>query len=95
MSGSLLLGDKTATQGDMYAMKGGEKKVFLVPAFQETSFTKKPFDLRDKKILKFDRDKADTLTLVRGADSWTWRARAANGKSSSRWPAATTARLRA
>ncbi len=67
-SGTLLLGDKTAMQGDMYAMKGGEKKVFLVPAFQESSFTKKTFDLRDKKILKFDRDKADALTLVRGAE---------------------------
>jgi hypothetical protein len=65
VSGTLVLGDKTAMQGDMYAMKGGEKKVFLVPAFQETSFAKKSFDLRDKKILKFDRDKADTLSLMR------------------------------
>ena len=68
-SGSLLLGDKTPTTSDMYAKKGDDKKVFLVPAFQETSFNKKPFDLRDKKILKFDRDKADSLTLVRGKDS--------------------------
>ena len=35
-SGSLTLGEKTPTMGDMYAMKGGDKKVFLVPAFQET-----------------------------------------------------------
>ncbi|MEO8677932.1 MAG: DUF4340 domain-containing protein [Vicinamibacterales bacterium] len=65
-SGSIALGEKTPTLGDMYAIKGGDKKVFLVPAFQETSFTKKPFDLRDKKILKFDRDKADSLSMVRG-----------------------------
>ena len=53
----------------MYAQKNDEKKVFLVSAFQETSFNRKPFDLRDKKILKFDRDKADTLTMARGTSS--------------------------
>lgn len=68
-SGSIVLGDKTPTLGDMYALKGGDKKVFLVPAFQETTFTKKPFDLRDKKILKFDREKADGLSMVRGSES--------------------------
>ena len=59
-SGSLLLGDKNATQGEMYAVKNGEKRVFLVSSFQETNFNRTPFDLRDKKILKFDREKADT-----------------------------------
>ena len=43
----------------MYAQKGGEKRVFLVSSFQETNFNRTPFDLRDKKILKFERDKAD------------------------------------
>ncbi len=69
VNGSLKLGDKNATQGEMYAQKNDEKKVFLVSAFQETSFNRKPFDLRDKKILKFDRDKADTLTMARGTSS--------------------------
>lgn len=69
VSGSIALGEKTPTMGDMYAIKGGDKKVFLVPAFQETSFTKKSFDLRDKKILKFDRDKADSLSMVRGTEA--------------------------
>jgi hypothetical protein len=68
-SGSIVLGDKTPTMSDMYAIKGGDKKVFLVPAFQETTFTKKPFDLRDKKILKFDREKADSLSMVRQASA--------------------------
>src|SRR4030095_5337054 len=36
---------------------------------QESNFNKKPFDLRDKKILKFDRDKADSLTMARGTES--------------------------
>lgn len=68
-SGSFKLGNKNATQGELYAMKGGENKVFLVSSFQESSFNREPFALRDKKILKFDREKADTLTLAKGGDS--------------------------
>jgi hypothetical protein len=65
VSGSLRLGRKTPTQGEMYAQKNGEKAVFLVSSFQETNFNRTPFDLRDKKILKFDREKADAVTLIR------------------------------
>jgi hypothetical protein len=68
-SGTLRLGNKNATQGEIYALKNDEKRVFLVSAFQETSFNRTPFDLRDKKILKFDRDKADSLTIAKGATS--------------------------
>src|SRR5689334_17246897 len=67
--GKLRLGNKNATQGEMYALKNDEKRVFLVSAFQETSFNRTPFDLRDKKILKFDRDKADSLVLSKGTAS--------------------------
>jgi len=66
VTGSLMLGDKNATQGEIYALKGGDKEVFLVSSFQESNFNRTPFDLRDKKILKFDREAADTLTLARG-----------------------------
>jgi len=68
-SGKLRLGNKNATQGEMYALKNDEKRVFLVSAYQETSFNRTPFDLRDKKILKFDRDKADSLVLSKGTAS--------------------------
>jgi hypothetical protein len=68
-SGKLRLGNKNATQGEMYALKNDEKRVFLVSAYQETSFNRTPFDLRDKKILKFDRDKADSLVLVKDKNS--------------------------
>ena len=68
-AGTLKLGNKNATQGEIYAIKNDEKRVFLVSAFQETSFNRKPFDLRDKKILKFDRDKADSLVLAKGAST--------------------------
>ena len=68
-SGTLKLGNKNATQGEIYAVKNDEKRVFLIASFQETSFNRKPFDLRDKKILKFDRDKADSLVLAKGANT--------------------------
>ncbi len=60
----LHLGDKTATGGDMYARKPGENKVFLVSSFVETTFDRTSFDLRDKSILQFERDKADRVDVV-------------------------------
>ena len=68
-SGTLKLGNKNATQGEIYALKNDDQRVFLISAFQETSFNRKPFDLRDKKILKFDRDNADSLVLAKGASA--------------------------
>ena len=66
-TGELHLGDKTATQSDVYALKPGEKRVFLVPAFHETTFAKKPFDLRDKRILNFERDKIESVEIAQGS----------------------------
>jgi len=63
---TLLLGNKSPTGGDMYAQRGGEKAVFLVPAYVESSFDKKPFDMRDKTVLKFDRDTASRLEIAHG-----------------------------
>ena len=68
-SGSFKLGNKNPTQSEIYAMKGGDNTVVLVSAFQESSFNKEPFALRDKRILKFDREKADTLALVKGGNT--------------------------
>ncbi len=59
----LKLGSKTPTGGDMYAQRGNDPKVFLVPAYLESSFDRKAFDLRDKSLLAFDRDKVDRLEL--------------------------------
>jgi hypothetical protein len=62
-AGEILIGDKTATGTDLYAAKAGEKRVFLVPSYQENSFNKKPFDLRDKRILTIKRDDIDLLDV--------------------------------
>lgn len=82
-SGELHIGDKTPTSSDVYAMKPGEPRVFLIPAFNETTFAKKTFDLRDKRVLHFERDKVDTielsqdgpaLQLARSGSDWTLKA---------------------
>lgn len=60
------LGEKTPTGGDLYARVPGQNRVVLVSSFLESTFNKDPFALRDKAVLKFDRDKADGLELVKG-----------------------------
>jgi hypothetical protein len=60
----LLVGEKSPTGGDMFAMRNGEKKVFLIPAFQESTFNKSTFDLREKTVLKFEREKVDGLDIL-------------------------------
>lgn len=75
----LLIGEKTATGGDLFAKLGTEKKVFLVPAFQEQTFNKGLFELRDKTLLAFNHDKLDgievtapgkTLVLAKSGADW-------------------------
>jgi hypothetical protein len=75
----LLVGDKTATQSSLYAKLPGEKKVFLISSSFDATFNRNTFDLRDKSILAFDRDKVDRLeiqhdttaaALVRAGNEW-------------------------
>ena len=76
----LLLGDKTATSGDLYVKLPNEKKVFLIAGSYDASFDRSTFDLRQKSLLTFDRDKVDWLTvespgkavvLTRANGEWT------------------------
>jgi hypothetical protein len=60
----LLLGDKNATGGELYAKLPGSKRVFLISSFLETTFNKTTFDLRDKTILSFDRARVDAVEIV-------------------------------
>lgn len=62
-SGKLLLGGKTPTGSNFYAMKGDEKRVFLVAEFQNVSLNKSTFDLRDKSVMKIERDKVDGVEI--------------------------------
>lgn len=65
----LFIGEKTPTGGDLFAKRNDEKKVFLIGSSQESSFNKSAFDLREKSILKLDRDKIDSLDLVAGTQT--------------------------
>ena len=75
------LGEKTPTGGDLYARVPGQKRVFLVSSFLDSTFNKTPFALRDKTILKIERDKADSLEIVEGRPAFSWPRRDRTGCS--------------
>ena len=60
---TVLLGAKSPTGSDLYAKLPDKPRVFLVPSFIEANFNKSTFDLRDKTILKVDRDKLDHVEI--------------------------------
>lgn len=59
----LLVGDKTATSGDLYAKYPDQKRVFLIPGSFYASFDLGTFDLRQKSVMTFDREKVDRITV--------------------------------
>lgn len=75
----LLIGNKTPTGGDLYAKVGGVPTVFLIGAYLEDTFNRKPFDLREKTALKFTREDVSMITLAQGA------ARVALARTGSEW----------
>ena len=62
----LFIGEKTPTGGDFFAKRNADKKVFLIAASNDTSFNRTTFDLRDKTLIKFDREKVDALDVTAG-----------------------------
>src|ERR1051326_8437291 len=76
---TLLIGQKTPTGANLFAKKGNEKRVFTIPSFQEQTFNRSTFDLRDKSVVKLERDKVDhveitadnkTLELAKSGGDW-------------------------
>ncbi len=76
----LLIGQKTPTGANLFAKKNDEKRVFTIASFQDQTFNRSTFDLRDKTALKFDRDKVDhvdvsadnkALELAKAGGDWT------------------------
>lgn len=61
---TLLVGDRTATGGDLYAKLEGQSRIFLIPSFLETSLDRTTFQLRDKAITSLDRNAVDTLSII-------------------------------
>jgi Domain of unknown function (DUF4340) len=62
----LLIGEKSPTGSDLFAKRNDDKKVFLIPAFQETTLNRSTFELRDKTVLTFERDRVDGLDVKSG-----------------------------
>lgn len=62
----LQLGQKTPSGTDVYAKLPDSKKVFLISSFLDSTFNRGTFDLRDKSVLKLDRDKIDALDVTAG-----------------------------
>jgi hypothetical protein len=60
---ALLIGQKTPTGADLYARVPDKPRVFLVSSYLESTFNKSSFDLRDKTILKIDREKVDRMEI--------------------------------
>jgi hypothetical protein len=73
----LEIGDKSPTGSDLYAKRADSKRVFLIPAYLDSTFNHKTFDFRDKTVLKVDREKVDTLEIA--TDKRTERFEKKNG----------------
>ena len=62
----LQIGQKTPAGTDVYAKLPDSKRVFLIPSFLDSTFNRSTFDLRDKTVLKLDREKVDALEVNAG-----------------------------
>jgi uncharacterized protein DUF4340 len=65
----LQIGNKTPTGSDLYARTPDKNRVFLVSSFLDSTFNKNTFALREKNVLKFERDKAETVELTSGGST--------------------------
>lgn len=61
----LLVGEKSPA-GDLFAKRSDDAKVLLIPASEEAPFNRSTFDLRDKALLRFDREKVDGFDVAAG-----------------------------
>src|SRR5712691_11656042 len=62
----LLLGGKSPTGGDLFAKRDADKRVILVAGYTDPIFNRATFDLRDKTLLAFEREKVDRIDLSAG-----------------------------
>lgn len=66
----LLIGDDTPTSNGVYAMAGGDPRLFTLSSYNKGNFDKATKDLRDKRLMTFDQDKISRVELtshVKGA----------------------------
>src|SRR5688572_32530693 len=63
-------GERTPTGGDLYARFPDQKRVFLVSSFLDSTFNKSAFALREKNVIKVDRDKVERVEIVASTRSF-------------------------
>ena len=85
----ILFGERTPTGGDLYARFPDQKRVFLVSSFLDSTFNKGTFALRDKTVVKVDREKVERIELAAG------QRRVALAKSGAEWRIVEPSTLRA
>jgi hypothetical protein len=60
----LLLGNRAPTGTGMYAKLPDQPQLLLIPAHVETTFSRSTFELRDKTVLKFEREQVDEMAIA-------------------------------
>ena len=60
---TLLIGDSNPTGNDVYAKVAGDGHLYTMSSSSKTTFDKESKDLRDKRLLTFDQDKATRVEL--------------------------------
>lgn len=61
----LSIGSKTPPGSDVYARSNDEGRVFLIAAHLETTFNRGTFDLRDKTVMRIDRESLNAIEIER------------------------------
>ena len=89
----LQIGQKTPAGTDVYAKLPDSKRVFLISSFLDSTFNKSTFDLRDKTVLKLDREKVDGLEVT--SNNHTTKFAKKNGEWEITEPSAGRAEFRA
>jgi Domain of unknown function (DUF4340) len=59
----LYLGEKSPAGGDLFARSDANPRVILVAGYTDTIFNRTTFDLRDKILVRFERDKVDRIEM--------------------------------
>ena len=60
----LLIGDDTPTGSAVYAMAGGDSRLFTMGSSSKTNLDKSYKDLRDRRLMTFDQDKISRVELT-------------------------------
>jgi hypothetical protein len=60
----LVLGDKTPVGSNSYVAAEGDDRVFMVPTWRLNSFRKSLDELRDRRVLRFDRNRVERIAVA-------------------------------